>query len=92
MSANFVLHLRAEISELEQEIRSDPRYRRRQRLRELLTEYEPVRGAERPSTPAPRGPAAPPEPSGEAEDDVFDPQLRRVSPGDVFRQSLRRRG
>jgi hypothetical protein len=47
---NFVPSLRAEISELEADIRHnpDPRVRKLQRLREALAEYEPVRASEPP--------------------------------------------
>jgi hypothetical protein len=41
MTTNFVATLKAEIAELEAEIRNDPRHRKLQRLREALTEYEP---------------------------------------------------
>lgn len=41
MSANFVSALKAEIAELEDELRNDPRHRKLARLREMLAEYEP---------------------------------------------------
>jgi hypothetical protein len=41
MTTNFIAALKAEIEQLEAEIRSDPRHRKLQRLRETLAEYEP---------------------------------------------------
>jgi hypothetical protein len=41
MTANFIAALKAEIEQLEAEIRDDPRHRKLQRLRETLAEYEP---------------------------------------------------
>lgn len=40
MTSNFVSALKAEIAQLEDELRSDPRHRKLARLRETLAEYE----------------------------------------------------
>ena len=42
MTANFVSALKAEITQLENELHGDPRYRKLARLREILAEYEPA--------------------------------------------------
>jgi hypothetical protein len=42
MTATFVSALKAEIAQLEEELRSDPRQRKLSRLRETLAEYEPA--------------------------------------------------
>jgi len=42
MTSNFVSSLKAEITELEAELRDDPRQRKLARLRAALAEYEPV--------------------------------------------------
>jgi len=42
MTANFVSALKAEITELEAELRDDPRQRKLARLRAALAEYEPA--------------------------------------------------
>jgi hypothetical protein len=44
MIMNFVSALKAEIAQLEDELRSDPRQRKLARLRETLAEYEPSSG------------------------------------------------
>jgi HAMP domain-containing protein len=41
MTTDFIAALKAEIAQLEAEIRNDPRHRKLQRLRETLAEYEP---------------------------------------------------
>jgi hypothetical protein len=42
MTIDFLLALKAEITQLENELRSDPRQRKLTRLRETLAEYEPA--------------------------------------------------
>jgi hypothetical protein len=42
MATNFVPALKAEIAELEDELRRDPRHRKLARLRETLAEYDPA--------------------------------------------------
>ena len=44
MSVDFLSVLKAEIADLEEEIRNDPRYRKLLRLREALADYEPKAG------------------------------------------------
>jgi len=92
MSAEFVIHLRAEISELEEEIRSDPRYRRLQRLREVLADYEPVRRSERPPPTAPRAAVSPASRTDEGEHDVTSRHPGSAVRAEVIRQLIRRRG
>lgn len=43
MTANFISSLKAEIAQLEDELRDDPRQRKLMRLREALAEYEPAK-------------------------------------------------
>lgn len=61
MSADFLPVLKAEIGDLEEEIRNDPRYRKLLRLREVLAEYEPKR-ARTPVTANVRPPVGNPAP------------------------------
>src|SRR5271165_5184005 len=58
MSADFLPVLKAEIADLEEEIRNDARYRKLLRLREVLAEYEPkpVRTPVRPPVATPAAP------------------------------------
>jgi hypothetical protein len=47
--SNFITVLKAEIAELEAELRADPRHRKLARLRETLAEYEPPNASKQPS-------------------------------------------
>ena len=68
MSVDFLSVLKAEIADLEEEIRNDPRYRKLLRLREALAEYEPAKTARAPVA-ASRQPVA--APVARAEEDTM---------------------
>jgi len=69
--------LKAEIADLEEEIRNDPRYRKLLRLREALAEYEP-KPARAPVTANVRQPVATPVPVPRADDDTMTPSGESV--------------
>jgi hypothetical protein len=50
MSSTFISALKAEIAQLEDQLRNDPRQRKLARLRETLAEYEPAKHALQAST------------------------------------------
>jgi hypothetical protein len=70
MSIDFLPVLKAEIADLEEEIRNDPRYRKLLRLREALAEYEP-KPARAPVAASTRQPVAGSMPRGD--DDAMTP-------------------